>query len=222
MFDALWTLEERERCRKTNRTYKDFVVPWNKGNYNNRHKVGELMDSIRKCEPASHEEWMEYYFTQVKSPSEIRAQVYTMAQREQLDPVTALNWWFSHIIDSAYNGNISEIKIMPLLREYAALHGWEARWATKSEDIDEGVDVVIFDPKTGKIILGVQIKVISYFLSTRETVVDAREVYNPKKYLKFQKRTNAEVWYVIIEKTLETGKLSWKRPNCFKQQDVWK
>ena len=205
--------EIREKIRNS-KLFKDFIYQWNHGVYNNQKDVGPLMGSLKNLgrtrTDINRETWFEYYFTCVKNYNQILPLIEKMAKETSLDFKTALNYWAIHILDSAYVGFEGEIMGKNAITEWATVNNKDVtvEFATPEMDTRLGVDVIVTDNVTGKIILGVQIKRTAYFHSTRSTVVEAREGYNPKKYAQFKKETGADVWYLDVQKFEQTGVLN--------------
>lgn len=212
ILNNLWSYPERHQVRYYDYEFKDFIVTWNHYMFNTSKRVGALMAAAGKLPfEANRKDWVKHYFTTVRSPEQVVEQVKEMAETCGLSFQKALNWWWIHIMDSTFSGWESERDVTAILKVWAAETGNTVRHATDHEDRNEGIDVVVED-SSGRTIMGIQIKVQSYFLSTRSSVVNARTQLNPPKYRKFTNRTGAPVYYVIIEPTLQTGEIHWKQP----------
>lgn len=211
-------LAERMEIRRT-RTFNDFTKIWNKNTFNSAKRVGRLMSTIATLpEDATRKDWTMLFFYKNLGPAAILAQVEELAEIGNIDFKTALTYWWIHLQDSVYDGWKDEVTIGEFIRAYAQSKGYETRGATDAEDRGYGVDVIVFDPKQdNKVIVGVQIKGERYFTSTRENVIKARNIIDPPKYHKFTQDHGAEVWYAMIESTIKTNGLVWRRADCYKK-----
>lgn len=215
--NALRSFKHREKIRNS-KHFRDFIYRWNHGRYNSKEQVGPLMSLTQAystacggLESMSREEWAEYYFQHGRTPRQVLKVVEQMGQNEGLLFTDALLYWWIHIMDGAYQGELNELHNMAILETYANTKDYSVRRATPYEDRTLGVDAVVTD-QWGRCVIGVQIKVASYFASTRETVVHAREVVNPQKYARFEREYNAPVWYMVAEDSQKAGKPIWVKP----------
>lgn len=207
--ENLMPIDGRDALRLS-REFQQFTKIWNDKVFNSKNRVGSLMQSINQLHPtATRADWAHHFFKNNLSPVGVIKQVEEVAEAGNIDFTKALNIWWCHLQDSVYNGWNHETQLFTPIREYAQSKGYDARPATDIEDRCYGVDVIIFNPATNDVITGVQIKGEKYFKSPQPTVVRAREKIDPPKYAEFTKIYNAPVWYVIIEKSLKNGSLSW-------------
>lgn len=208
---VLPSFEEREIVRQS-RPFKDFLQFWCDGNYNASNKVGYLMAAAGKLTADStHDDWEMLYYKECKTPSQVLIQIEVMMANADIDFKTAVTYWWIHIQDGPFGGTVNEKKIFAKVEVYAHSKGYKVRVATPHEDKNLGVDFVVYDPNDNdRTIVGGQTKPLSHF-SNHPAVVRSREVYDKPKYAKFTAQYGAPVWYVIIETTLKTGVIDWRK-----------
>ena len=211
--------EIREKIRNS-KPFKDFIFQWNHGVYNNKKDVGELMGSLKTLAGTKTvftlEDWYEYYFKNVKTYHQIIPLIEKMCKETKTPFQTGLNYWSIHILDSAYVGFQGEVLAKQAVEEWANNNDKKVvvRYATAEEDRVGGVDLIVMNLAETQTLLGIQVKRSGYFVSTRQTVIAAREGYNPQKYRKFKQQTGADVWYLNIEayeKTKQLNNQTWWR-----------
>jgi hypothetical protein len=191
--------------------FKAFNRPWNENSFNSHWKIGKVMAELTAM-PAetTRKEWAEHYLAEVRTPEQVVQQVEDIVEKTGLDFVTALNWWWILVLDCTYEGVQNEHIMIRMVAEEVAKLGYEVRHSTDEEDRTMGVDFVVTDPSTGRIILGGQVKKIGYFLGW--SAKHAREVVNPRKYKKWTELTGSPVWYVVVEPSLKKGRPEWRKP----------
>lgn len=198
----LKTWEQREKIR-VSKPYRDFWFNSKANFYNSIGNVGSLMSAINDLPlEATRKQWVQHYFTTVKTWDEIDALINKISQQNNMTYSTALNMWWSRCLDSSYAGWHSETTIFNILKIYSAERGYIARKANKHEDEDLGADVIILD-QDYNIMFGIQTKDVKYFTSTAKNVTHARTVLNPMKYKKFTEAYGVPVFYCIIQDSIE-------------------
>lgn len=208
--------EHRQATRKSH-DFVEFITFWNNGKFNTSARVGQLMNSISKLPlTATRAEWVEYYFSHVRTPGQVMQQVKEITAKSGLPLNTVLEYWFIHILDMSFEGWEKERECALLLTERVTPQGYIVVPANETHkygiqtfgldfDRDLGVDLIIYHLETNTVISGIQVKGVPYFLSKKPTVVEARTVINPKKYAKFTELYNAPVFYMLIQPSIEKG-----------------
>lgn len=207
---VLPSFEEREIVRVSPQ-FKGFLNFWCEGHYNAANKVGYVMAAAGKLpKNGTHDDWEMLYYKECKTPSQVLIQIEVLMADADIDFKTAVTYWWIHIQDGFYKGSGSEKKVIAIAEKQAALKGWKIRPATDHEDRRLGVDAVVYDPNNNnKPVLGMQIKPQSNFID--HPAVNKNREYDQNKFKLFTQEYGCPVWYVVVEPTLKSGEIFWKK-----------
>lgn len=167
--------------------------------FNFKRNVGAVSEEIRRCSPKTMREWREYYFSNVRTESHIKAlgeKLYIKitevipSEVEEITEQDCIDYISNLVINRTFDGYRTEIKT--IYGQLAEQLGHEITAAP--DNWDRGYNVDFFIEVNGKFI-GIQIKPVS-------NVSHITQIYQERSWQKqthadFKKKYGGKVFYVF-------------------------
>lgn len=174
----------------------------NRFQLNFKKNVGPTSESIRKCAPKTKEEWMEYYFKNVR-PKEhiidlgkklyIKISEVIQAEVAEITEQDCIDYMFEMVIDRTFDGYMTEIKTI-----YGQLQNILGVKINPAPDEWDRLFNVDFYIKIGEKYIGLQIKPVNSGIQLPEIFKE----YNiqGETHQKFTEVFGGKVFYIFSEK----------------------
>lgn len=195
---------------------------WNDLGLNSKTNVGCLMALIKDSKATTLEEWSDYYFKTGEEKRELlkkfvekkryfdicathgRTEDDLIKIAEKLKDAlgcsleTAYNYVYIRVIDETWTGHSREVTALMDINKMCRNYGdFKANSVDYHTDFTYAVDLEIREDK--KLILGVQLKPISYLTSTNPGVADSKR-FNERKNKAYTDEFGAEVFYLYVNR----------------------
>lgn len=171
----------------------------NRFQLNFKRNVGAVSEAIRKCAPATSDEWKEYYFQNVRTKDHIEnlgRKLYVkiteviVAEVENITEEDCIDYMYNMVIDRTFNGYMTEIKTI-----YGQLEknlGLKIKPAPDEWDRLFNVDFYI---KINNKYIGLQIKPVSNTSHIPEIFKEHK--LQLSTHAKFTKKYGGKVFYIL-------------------------
>lgn len=178
----------------------------NRFQLNYKRNVGAVSEEIRKCAPATVDEWREYYFRHVRTERHITQLGETLyvkisevvaSEVEQISEQDCIDYMLNLVIARTYDGYQTEIKTV--YGQLETLLGCKIEAAPDEWDRGYNVDFFI---RAGAHCIGIQIKPVSGV--SHITQIHSEKRFQQTSHAAFKKKFGGGVFYVFSHK--EDGK----------------
>jgi len=176
----------------------------NRFQLNFKRNVGPTSESIRKCAPKTLEEWMDYYFKNVRSKEHIeelgrklfvKITEVIQAEVEEITEEDCINYIFQMVINRTFDGYMTEIKtIYGQLQSILQKDFPEIKIKPASDEWDRLYNVDFYILINGKYI-GLQIKPISNDVQLSQ--IFKERGLQKRTHEKFHKEFGGKVFYIF-------------------------
>jgi len=176
----------------------------NRFQLNFKRNVGPTSESIRKCAPETLEEWMDYYFKNVRSKEhieELGRKLYVkiteviQAEVEEITEEDCINYIFQMVINRTFDGYMTEIKtIYGQLQSILQKNFPEITIKPASDEWDRLYNVDFYILINGKYI-GLQIKPVSNDVQLSQ--IFKERGFQQQTHEKFYKEFGGKVFYIF-------------------------
>ncbi len=176
----------------------------NRFQLNFKRNVGPTSESIRKCAPKTLEEWMDYYFKNVRSKEhieELGRKLYVkiteviQAEVEEITEEDCINYIFQMVINRTFDGYMTEIKtIYGQLQSILQKNFPEITIKPASDEWDRLYNVDFYILINGKYI-GLQIKPVSNDVQLSQ--IFKERGFQQQTHEKFYKEFGGKVFYIF-------------------------
>ena len=176
----------------------------NRFQLNFKRNVGPTSESIRKCSPKTLEEWMDYYFKNVRSKEhieELGRKLYVkiteviQAEVEEITEEDCINYIFQMVINRTFDGYMTEIKtIYGQLQSILQKDYPEIKIKPASDEWDRLYNVDFYFLINGKYI-GLQIKPVSNDVQLSQ--IFKERGLQKQAHKKFYKEFGGKVFYIF-------------------------
>lgn len=168
----------------------------NKNHYNYSCYIGRCTQLIKDCNPTTLEEWDKYYSNYMEESglkNKLNLIIFKLSIQYNVT-IEELNEVF-HIraVLNTWEGYARENNAKILIEKYTGL---KLKHSTYEEDSNLGVDFKMY--KGSKLVGGIQVKPLSYFLGKHEGVQRDKKI-NAEKYEKFKNKYGCEIIEIAID-----------------------